>query len=400
MDTKIKTPSFAAPFVMFLTLCIIVVSGEKKVMGEVNGLPAWITEEKIRSGNVHVDDDFLRAADIRSLGLNLVKAKTSFESGNSFNRSLRRVREWGKACKQNSLHLLIAYNWQPSIDGTVNYRRVVYSNGVTGIAPCPRDRDYWEYYLTRLGKVIANLSLETDIQVDGLMLDCELYGIDNKEDFTKQYGKHTCFCDSCFSTFLLAKGYTGNELPPVKASDPENWLRQAGFSDKYFEFLEGEVQTLAERCQRELHNINPQLLIGMYPHPYNWVLESVARGFGLDSNPVLIFAVHSYYVGGYRSIPPDPVEMYAKLGIRCIYIPGFLFRKYSSDEIRVNMVQAAKTTSGYWLYKLPMLWGVFRGGVEQFPEGTALDYRRAIYQANNDISAFLVGTNRTDSSGK
>jgi len=62
-----------------------------------------------------------------------------------------------------------------------------------------------------LGTIIAKLSQEPNLQIDGIFLDTDLYGTSKRG--LKGYSKDTCFCDNYFSSFLLSKGYKGEDLP-------------------------------------------------------------------------------------------------------------------------------------------------------------------------------------------
>ena len=148
--------------------------GSKQSDTTVTKLPQWIAKEKIRSGYLYARNNTKYAALMRAHGLNTVILKGPFQYKGRLADTLRKCRLWAQACKNEKLHLFLAYNWQPDLK-SFSYRRVVYSNGASGIAPCPRDHKYWQSYLMPLGRIIAELSLESDLQVDGIFLDCELY---------------------------------------------------------------------------------------------------------------------------------------------------------------------------------------------------------------------------------
>ena len=363
--------------------------GQETVPTTSESFPTWIANEKIRGGflfasGVKYVNDTKYAGVIRSNGLNTVIATGDFHVRSSFNGTLQQYRRWAQAAKREKLHLFISYSWQPS--KSYSYRPVVYSDGTIGPAPCARDSQYWQNYLIYLGKVIAELSLEPNSQVDGIFLDCELA---YSEDAKKSYGRQTCFCDNCFSNFLFTKGYSGEQLPSVEYRQRESWLREKELLDEYFLFLEKDVEELARKYEQELHRINPSFLIGMYPTiPNDWVLKAIARGFGTERFPVIHFATDSYYIGGHTSIPDKPVELYRKSGINNLYVAGFTLRSYRSDELEINLYESAKKCSGYWLFVMPMLWQPPSEGFE-LAGGTQQEYWQAIKKANDNIDMFI-----------
>lgn len=367
----------------FLVVCYTTIASNYQAPKHTsNNFPRWIAEEKIRAGYLHVQhDDIKYASFIRAHGLNTLILKGNLHSKNGLKQVLDGYRRWARAAKKEDLHLFIAFNWQPGLRGW-SYKPVVYSDGRRGIAPCPQDREYWDNYLRPLGKAIAMLSLESGLQVDGIHIDSELYG-SRKRGFG-DYGKDICFCDRCFSHFLLAKGYSGPELPPVGASERKKWLAEQGLLDSYFVFLSQKVELHARNLEQELHRINPNLILGIYPTPRDWARKAVFRGFGTKEFPTVIFATDSYEGGGAARIPEYPRKFYAKKGINGVYSAGFLFRCYGADDLERELALASKQCSGYWLYHMSMLWGRFANH-ESLPNGTELDYWQAIKKANNKI---------------
>ncbi len=370
-------------------LCSQVSCASKSPEATAAKLPQWITTEKIRAGYLYAENDTKYAALMRAHGLNTVIIKGLFVDEKGIKETLENYREWARACTKEKLHVFAAYNWQPSSKSS-SYRRVIYSDGSSGIAPCPRDRGHWQEYLTYFGKVIAELSLEPDLQIDGIFLDCELYG--PELGLKRHYGPHTCFCDNCFSSFLLARSYNGSQLPSVRYRDRKRWLDKNKLLDNYFRFLERDVELLAKQFEQELHAVNGGLMLGMYPQLHNWVLKSIARGFGTDSFPMIVFATDSYVGGGDRRIPDEPIEFYRKSRIYSIYAAGFLLGSYGHSGLRANLYGAAKKCNGYWLFRMPMLWGKFSKN-ERLAYGTEKEYWQSIAAANDDIVAF---TNETD----
>jgi hypothetical protein len=118
------------------------------------------------------------------------------------------------------------------------------------------------------------------------------------------------------------------------------------------------------------------------------VLKALARGFGTESLPVLLFGTHSYYKGGHKKIPQNPREMYERYGINAFYTAGFLFGRYGSEELGINLYNAAKKCDGYWVFKLTMLWLPPNKNFK-LADGSREDYLRSIKNANNEIDRLL-----------
>jgi hypothetical protein len=384
MKTKTRALSFAVLVAILVVPSINGTANGTQASGAANRLPSWIDEEKVRAGYVYINDDPKYAALMSSKGLNTLLVKGEFQHKRYFEKTLTKYREWGQAAKQLKLHTFLAYNLQAD-PNSFSYRRAVYSDGTTDIAPCLRDDSYWDDYLTRLGKAIAELSLAQDVQVDGLLLDCELYGNAPR----KQNYSEACYCDNCFSSYLLANNYSGEQLPPVGPDGRKRWLETNKLLNGYLDFLKRDVESRARKLEVELHKINPNLVIGMYPTPADWARTGLARGLGTQESPVLIFATDSYYKGGHKSIPDNPTRRYEASGINAVYVAGYLFRRYGSDELEENMYEAARKCNGYWLFRMRMLWGRSEEG-ESLTGGSEEDYWKAISRANARIDTMIV----------
>ena len=118
--------------------------------------------------------------------------------------------------------------------------------------------------------------------------------------------------------------------------------------------------------------------------PYNRVLKSIARGLGTEESPMLLFATDSYYKGGHKRIPKEPSALYKRSGIDAFYVGGYLLRKYKSDILFVELPIAAEKCSGYWIYRLSLLWGKPREK-EPLAGGSQLEYWQALSRANKNI---------------
>ncbi len=245
---------------------------------------------------------------------------------------LKNYRKWGVVCKKAKMHLFAVCFYQAD-PRSWEYRRVVYSDGTVGKAPCPRGRKHWKWFLNVASR-LAKLSLEPELQVDGIFLDCELYGTKGRK---RRYSEHTCYCDDCFSSFLLARDYTGSQLPALEFAQRRDWLKKAKLLDDYFSFLGEGVRVLAQNFASELHKINPNLLIGMYPYVDRWVYRQIAGGLGSETMPVIIFAQDTYRAAGASGVPKQPRQYYAKQGVQAVHAAGLVLYRYRAKRLEPEL---------------------------------------------------------------
>ncbi len=327
----------------------------------------WIEQDKMRAGYLYYYNPVSKINLVKKLGLNTIIVKCwRFNSAKDKSETISSIRKWAKAAKDNDIHLFVAINWQPfPYMDILNYKKVVYEDGTEGVAVCPLDGLFGKDYISSISLLIAHLSIEPDIKIDGMFLDMEIYGSEKEPQVKKNYYEKRCgFSDVCFSQYLIYKGYDSSQFPLVDGKDRKKWLEKENLLDDYFVFLRKQIKKMSEDLRDSIHNVNPDFLIGMYPHPAknNWVQYPLAEGFNSDRLPLIVFGTHSYGYykdkngDGYTFIPKDIKQQYKEDGINSLYSAGYLFRKYDGKTLERNLKQSVKNWDGYWLFNLPQLW--------------------------------------------
>jgi hypothetical protein len=358
-------------------------------------LPDWIKTEGIRAG--FMSSTYGRSRSISSfvevaknIGLN-----TAIVYGCSFAEApmhLKSYREWLRLCNQAGLHVFAFYAWQPPVGNIC--RPVVFADGSQGLFPCPLDDKLWQNYLMAdMAGKLARLSTEgPQMSFDGFFLDMEMYRTEDLPEAKKHYSLDTCFCDFCFSRFILDCTQI-KELPLVSKDRRKSWLSQNGYLTAYHAYLTEQVEIKAEELKTAVHAINPKLLFGVYPalNDTNWVRNAVMRAFGRDSYPVISFTTDTYGYYGNRAIPSTwgaariPADLpayFKKYDINGIYAAGYLFHSYKSSEIGTHLIKSCQKAQGYWLFRMPQLLEDNIPESEALAGGTQADYLQAIKNAN------------------
>jgi hypothetical protein len=346
-------------------------------------LPEWLDKEGIRGGFIpSTAGDMTKipryVEAMKTMGLN-----TAIVYGCSFAETpnhLKYYREWIRQFNQAGLHVFAFYPWQPPVGNPC--RPVVFADGTEGLFPCPLDNQLWQKYLE--GDIANKLAREA---VVGIFLDMEMYRTENEPEAKKQYSFDTCFCDSCFSRFILNRTQI-QPLPSVGKAQRKAWLLQKGFLPGYYAYLIEQVEFKAEYLKTGVRSINPRLLFGVYPalNDTNWVRNAVMRVFGRNSVPVISFSTDTY---GYYAIPwgadriPSNLPSYfEKYNINGIYASGYLLRQYTSAEIGTQIIRSHQRSQGYWLFQLAQLVEDQVPESEPLAGGSRSDYIKAIQAAN------------------
>lgn len=356
----------------------------------------WIDQDKMRAGYVLTNNKAADFAKVKECGFNTIILKEErFRNERGYTidevyKSKSGLIDWGKLSKKENIHLFLAFNWRQY--GGYPYRRAVFNDGVEDLAPCPRCQFLWEIQLPAIVKTALQTAKKNNFDINGICLDVELYSPKDKK-YRSYNGNKVCYCDNCFSSYFLSRGYQGSQIPKVAKRERYKWLSENKQLEAYQSFLETEIEKYAQGFAQTVLETKNDLLIGMYPSPFigrdysNRVLLSIARGLGSKEHPMLVFetTTFGYYSRkGYTRIPENPEQQYAQARIHGKFLAGYLLRRFSPQEIEDNIYYAAKNASGYWLFRIPILWGEF-GKTESLYSGEPKDYLEAIKRANKKI---------------
>ncbi len=371
-------------------------SGSSGTVGQPTGgvvepdysLPEWIKKEGIRAGYLYYYNNHRYAAIMKNAGFNTAIVKGWQFYLSQMASTLKAYQGWAQVCRKVGLHMIAGYNWQPQKEVFAHCRPVVFADGSEGVFACPLDDYFWREHLTNVAVKIAKISLEDSVSIiDGYFLDMEMYGTEELAGNKKDYSPDTCFCDFCFSRFIINRTQI-KSLPPVSKDKRKAWLSQNGFLPDYYAYLTEQVEAKAEHLKNEVRAINPKLLFGVYPAltKTSWVQTAVMRAFGRNSYPVISFSTDTYGYDlkpwGADRIPADLPVYFEKFNINGIYVAGYLFRKYTSSEIQNNIIQSCQRSQGYWLFKVPQLVEDNIPKSEALAGGSQADYLQAIKNAN------------------
>jgi len=293
-------------------------------------------------------------------------------------------RGWGKIAGKHDIQLFAVLNF--AVPGELKplqekYTPYVNRHGtVRHATPCPLDASYWHAVIGQRLEQLAQLSKTT--QIAGVLFDTEMYG----SDFSI-YGTDPCFCDSCWKEFVqAAERQDAHNLPGEQRFD---YLIQYQLFQRYSTFQSKRVQDILSRIERQVHSINPHLLLGFLGYRNNWFYAGLIRGLGTTSRPVMVFS-ESTYVRGYtayadkekRAIEkaaegrsPENKKQKVKGESRveentssiARYVPGLWLGRFFPEELSSQLYTLARHTDGYWIYTADSLWTA-----EPKPRGYAL----------------------------
>lgn len=333
----------------------------------------WIDRDRLRTAYFYArppaDQKVQHLVDV---GMNAMILKAAPEKALPFLR---------EAKKHDGMHAFLALNFNVNAEKE-GLRQAVLSDGRVERYACPLEERFWQDHLLAGMLERAKLADDPELQVDGLWIDFELYATVTGQ----RYYTNACYCDYCMSEFAEHRGIG---IPDLALDERHPWLEEQGYAQDYTQLLQNRVEEHATEVREQVHEVNPNLLLGFYPTPHNWSLVGVARAFSTERLPIILWATDTYGGGGPNNVPDDWREHYAELGINARYCAGMLLRRYSAKNLAAYIYHTSAECDGYWLFTTYTLWNPVEEhkGDYYLAAGTPEEYWDAIERGNAELDA-------------
>jgi hypothetical protein len=301
-----------------------------------------------------------------------------------FNATSSTVVQVAKRCKELGKKAIPYYWFTPGFFTQRNYQKespvlqykYVNRSGLECYAPCPINRQYWDYYLRQGLTKTAELSKEYPIVA--MVIDFELY-------CTEGDGFGVCLCDGCWGRFCLAMQIDGFAIPPTKRY---LYLASHSLLERYAEWQSKEVWKLGAWLAQSVHEVNPDVALGYINYDRGWFAKNIVQGFAADGIPAMAFTEGLSYACGYT---PKVDEMYKILHEEnTLFYPGLWISFWNPvPDLTVQPYQLGMHADGWWVapgffltspqYKDFHQWdGQREGG----PHGPQEEYLKLFQEAN------------------
>ncbi len=274
------------------------------------------------------------------------------------------------------------------------YRGAVNLQGLpTHHTPCPLAEEFWRS-LRGQARQVALWSVKYP-SIFGLCYDMEFYGTSSPRMYSGYYTYDHCFCDHCFDRFVRKVGSSLTSAA-VRAERRFACLKRAGALVAYYESLGDEVRQRFEELRLMAHQINPDLILGLYGVPIwpiedqatwaelekRWVWKSwygfaMAQGLGTKRMPCLSKPLDGYgtwdldtwIVRGpgepgsgmkdwhWAKIGMSIQQKMESLGLHALYVPGFVITDIETPEQYAGHLKLClEKGHGCWINEWWMLW--------------------------------------------
>ena len=318
--------------------------------------PAVLGGQKVRSAHVVVPGLDRAQADCElyaGMGLNLLYvwgARMDKDASGEFGQINDRTAAFLDHCGKAGLKVMIwgylPATWRWLYD-TEYPTTLVDGTGKVYPPPSPLDPDSWDDSLTGVAREYALIAAQFPETVVGTMWDLEVYEHPGLR-ITEAHG----FDNLCFATFIeteevsLRKAGLFQEAYRIDQARRFGWLESNGLLRSYYRTLEEAVYRMAVRTRKEIDQIHPGLLWGLYtPNiPQSWYYRGVFRGLNRPEDPGIIHI--TWEARGAQQVS----YWKSTLGIDLIHMPAMLMVVPRGDEWQSYLRMCMENEAGYWLF--------------------------------------------------
>lgn len=218
-------------------------------------------------------------------------------------------------------------------------------NNTTILNPCPLAVGYWEEVMQARMEIAARTP-----NIMGVVFDMEMYSSGVTRFSTP------CFCENCVNKFVASQ--VSDKATSLKGTPITSRLEFAKVNNIYTDYKNwqaGEITKIVSGIREHLHQINPNLILGMMPN-YDW-LNGFEEGLGTEEMPAIVFVENSY--GGNVATCPKIAATMRTDGANTLIATG-LYPREDGSHISVNdfagkVAEAGSFEVGYWIYEIAYL---------------------------------------------
>ena len=227
--------------------------------------------------------------------------------------------------------------------------------------PCPLSEEYWNAEMLSRLEVVAKHP-----KIEGAVFDMEMYN-----GGSTRYPA-SCFCDSCVEKYVAENsGEVHKKLANISPENREEYIVENKIEDKYNSWFKESITAITTKVRQRLHEINPNLIIGVMPDMER--IPGLSKGLGTKEMPLVVFLEKTYWgeigkLNMYQALAKmreHPVIF--AVGLWCNEEESITVRDFAS-----KIKEAYPNDLGYWIYS--------GGQIENEPK-----YYDQIGKANKDI---------------
>jgi len=259
--------------------------------------------------------------------------------------SLAHAVEWGQICRRHGGHFAAVLDMMSEPERNFinarTHRGAVSMDGREHQIPCPQDETWWGLMRQQI------MALATVVpECEGVLLDTETYyGSSIIYPFYAKWPGSLCYCDECFGEFAREHGLE----PALARAERYPTLRDRGMIGAYQEHLRAAMRRLGERLVASVHEVRPEMFVGLLNFGDNWWFEGLTLGLGSEDCPTVLMTENEYG----RPMGPEHlarIERLRAMGAHVVYCPGFLIAGWPPQQMAIEALERRRAADGYWIF--------------------------------------------------
>lgn len=330
---------------------------------------------------------------MKDAGFNTVEIKTQQydKVGRRFDskKSFLEIQELAEAVKKNGLFFEIycypePYNGERNTKNWPEHEKLPYFVDETGKAIPERfSLIHWEVWHEVFNNAFQFAELSRKLPIKAVKLDIETIS-----------NVGISYDDKSWQLFCSEHNQLDPQLPSVSRYET---LKKNGLADTYKKWFIGKFEEIVVRYEKEMHKINPDLVLGSVPTTLGWFSEAFMKKLSTMKNPAIMDDWCMYNGNGFTEDVVKRRDEVKKYNQYNIFVPWFRVNNYMPDGLASQAYHAASTCDGYSNWTMYMFIAERKSATYMLPKGTCPEeYYKAYKEANEaimlDIKEGTLGT--------
>ena len=157
--------------------------------------------------------------------------------------------------------------------------------------------------------------------------------------------------DYAWSAFAVCH----NLSEDTEKNERHSLLLAKGMVDSYEDWFKQQLELVAQKYEAKMHQIAPNLMLGMMPSPDNWFYNAFVKHLATKDTPAIIDSWLMYRGDGFNQAVVSEQVRIKSLNANNLYIPWLRVNSYYPDDLTIQCYYAAMGTDGYSNWTIHML---------------------------------------------
>ena len=141
----------------------------------------------------------------------------------------------------------------------------------------------------------------------------------------------------------------------IPASDRYAYLKRNDRINDYQHWFKDQLIPIAQRFEKQMHQINPDLVLGMMPAHDSWFYTPFIKHLATEKIPAIMDNWCMYSGTGYGEHVLTEQKWVKQLNPNNLFVPWFRVNNYRPKDFGIQAYHGASHTDGYSFWNIDML---------------------------------------------